>query len=411
MVRLLRLLRGYVVFAVTGSCPERFINICTYNGVNVWGVKSKEGVVTCCTLAANYRIIRLLSRRCSCKIRVKRKRGLTFVVHRNKKRVGLVIGLVCFFAIMKLLSSFLWYIDYQGLQTVSEFHAAEIMRSTGFYEGAFANFESLKNIQTKAMIEFGNTSWMTVNVDGSVGEVKITEAVEKGKIFDNSSPCNIKADCEAQIIRVDVFSGMANVQSGDAVVGGNLLISGVVENEQGGLSLVHADGVVWAKTTRNESFSYPKNYRYAAVSDEPVVRRSCRIFNMVLPLTFKSQNNGQGNVYCLDETRVMFRDGVASLSLITESSYAYEMSEVVMDKNLAQKQFEADRILYELFNYSNRSIKNHTVKESEDGDSFFFDVVYDCEEDIGLKSDILIDDRGFDIDNASLQSDTDSEGE
>ena len=76
MVKLLRFLRGYIVFMVSGSYPEKFVNILTYNGVNVWGVRSKDGIVYCTTLAANYRHIRRLSRRTRNKIRIKARNSL-----------------------------------------------------------------------------------------------------------------------------------------------------------------------------------------------------------------------------------------------------------------------------------------------------------------------------------------------
>lgn len=409
MVRLLRLLRGYVVFAVTGSCPERFINTCIYNGVNVWGVRSKEGVVYCSALAANYKTIKSLSRHRSVTVRLKRKRGLPFILNRNKKRVGLLIGAACFMAILKVLSLFVWNIDITGGETISTFQARETMRDVGIYEGMYGKVDSVKNIQTWAMIEFGNVSWLTVNLDGSYGEVNITESVAKGEIANNTKPSNIKADCDAQIIRVDVYSGAPAVVSGDAVVKGNLLISGVVSNEQGGLEMVRSDGVVWARTAREESFNFPAQYSFADYSDEPLSRYSCKIFNIVFPLTGKCIDKDQTCFYIINENRAQFNGNTASLSLINESIYPYEITSAKLSESEADSRFSAEKLLCELFNYSDRDIISADVEKAFDGENYSYTVAYECEENIGEESEIIIDDS-FVIDNESLenvQTDTD----
>lgn len=409
MVRLLRLLRGYVIFSVTGSYPEKFINICTYNGVSVWGVKSREGVVYCCTMASNYKTIRKLSHRTSAKIRVKNKKGLPFILHRNRNRSGLLIGAVLFLAIMKLLSLFVWTFDISGSQNVSYNQAKEVMEQVGIYEGVYGKFESLNNIRNKAMILLGDVSWLSLNIDGSHGEITIEDSVQKGDIVDKSTPVNIKAKCDAQILRVDAYSGAAVVQSGDAVVKGNLLISGVVENELGGISLVNSEGVVWAKTEREECFTVSKRQTCLHLTDNKIQRYSFNIFNFTVPLSFSGKDCGKSYLYFVDENRAEFNGNTASISLIKENIMPFEYESIEVDGQLSEKQLNKDMMLTELFAYNDKKITNRTVKMTDDDDCFNYYVKYECEEDIGEKSEIFID-NNFDIDNDSLEStDTDSE--
>lgn len=409
MVRLLRLLRGYVVFAVTGSYPEKFINICTFNGVNVWGVKSREGVVYCCTLASNYKTVRILSRRTSAKIRVKRKRGLPFILLRNKKRSGLLIGAVLFIAILKILSMFVWTVDISGSENISYNYAKDVMKQVGVYEGVYGNFESLTNIRTKALLSFENVSWLSVNVDGSYGEVSMSESVQKGNITDNSLPSNIKAECDAQILRVDAYSGSPAVKSGDAVVKGNLLISGVIENELGGISLVNSDGVVWARTERVENLSLKKKQSFTDCSDKLKCRYSFRLFNMIIPISYCNLDCNNNYFYFTDERKAEFNEKTASISLIKQSILDYDKQSVNINKIDVEKQLKAEIMLTELFSYNDKKIINRSIETEIDEDCYKYNIMYVCEEDIGIKSEILTDDQ-FKIDNESLEnSDTDSE--
>lgn len=404
MVKLLRILRGYVVFMISGSRPEKFVNILTYNGVNVWGVKSKDGVVYCTTLAVNYKHIRRLSRRTRNKVCIKSKHGIPFFINRNKDRVGLPIGFACSLIIFKLLSMFLWNIDIYGFNNISYNKAKSVMESVGIYEGAYGRFDSLKNIQTKAMIEFENVSWITVNVDGSKGEVNISEVTEKGEIKDDI-PYNIKADTDAQIIRVDAYSGSAVVKSGDAVAKGNLLISGFVETELGGTHLSTADGIVWAKTEHTESFSVPKTYTFAAYNPNCKNRNSCRLFNIVIPLKFDNYNTTDNYFSFISERKASFQNETASLSLINENIYFYDTDNVTLDKNSAENIFKTNMLLNELFNYGDKKIISRTVESSVDDKNFNYNVVYNCEEDIGEKSEIILEDN-FVISNEDTAEDT-----
>lgn len=406
MVRLLRFLRGYVVFAVTGSYPEKFVNLCIYNGLNIWGVQSKEGTVYCRTLASNYSTIRRLSRSRSVKVRIKSKAGIPFILRKNRDRVGIPIGIVCFLIIFKLLSLFVWNIDIYGFDTISYTAAKDVLQRVGVYEGALNSYDSLKNIETKAMIEFGNVSWITVNIDGSRGDVKISEVIEEGEILDDSKPCNIKAETDGQIIRVDAYSGMSMVKSGDAVVKGNLLISGIVETELGGTHLEHSSGIVWAKTSRLEKITIPKLLNAVNCCGEEKDRYSLKLFNLVIPLSMRNLPDNGDCLSYIDETKACFRGERASVSLIKESIFPYERHTIEVDGNKAEKLFKTEMLLKELFSYNDKKIISRSIESSADNSNYIYSVNYECEEDIGEKSDILID-GDFKINN-SAETDTDT---
>lgn len=392
---------------ITGSYPEKFVNLCIYNGVNVWGVQSKEGTVYCRTLASNYSTIRRLSRRTSAKIRIKRKVGLPFILRKNRDRVGIPIGIMCFLIIFKVLSLFVWNIDIYGFDNMSYTDARDVLQRVGVYEGARNSYESLKNIETKAMIEFGNVSWITVNIDGSRGDVKISETIKEGEILDDSKPCNIKADADGQIIRVDAYSGMAVVKRGDAVVKGNLLISGVVETELGGTHLEHSSGVVWARTSRNEIITIPKQLNAVNCRQDAENRYSLKLFNLVIPVSLKTLPNNGNYLSYIDETKASFRGERASVSLVKESIFPYEMNKISIDSTKAENLFKTEMLLKELFSYNDKKIISRNIENSTDNENYIYYVNYECEEDIGEKSDILLDDD-FEINNTE-KSDTDTD--
>ncbi len=388
MIILLRLLRGYIVLAVSGSRPERFVNICVRNGVDVWGTTSHEGVIRCRVLAANFKTVCRLCRGRGLRVRILRKRGLPFFCFRNRRRVGLAVGAVCFLVIVNVLSMFVWNIDIYGQRTISESQAARVLEEVGVYEAMYGSVDSLKSVEIKAMRKLGNVSWMTVNIDGSSGEVNISESFEKGDIVDETSPQNIKSTCDARIIRVDAYSGSAAVKSGDAVLSGGLLISGVVESAEGAVSFVRADGVVWASTTHTETYTVPRKSNYLSYCDECEQRYSARLFGLVLPLTVSFADSDALSFYT--EEKAAFRGSTASVSLITEKLYSYEYAEGEITEEESEQMYEVLRAVNELFTYGSRLITSAETEMEKTSDEYIYTVTYKCEEDIAAASPIYV---------------------
>ncbi len=388
MIFLLRLLRGYVVLVVSGSRPERFVNICVRNGVDVWGIRSREGIIYCRVFAVSFKTIRRLCRSRGFKVRVRRKVGLPFFCYRNRRRVGLLAGTACFLIIVNVLSLFVWNIDIYGQRTISDYQAARVMEEVGIYEGMYGGVGSLKSIEINAMRRFGGISWLTVNIDGTSGEVNISESYEKGDIVDETSPQNIKAACDAQIIRVDAYSGSAAVKSGDAVLSGGLLISGVLESEEGAVSFVRADGVVWAKTYHTETFAVPKQVSYLSYDEKCADRYSARLFGVTIPLTAAFTSGDTLSFYT--EDKAQFHGSAASVSLITEKLYSYEYVWEEITMRDSERIYETLRAVKELFSCSTRLIDSADVQLTETADEYIYTVTYVCEEDIAESSPIYV---------------------
>lgn len=62
LVTLLRRIFGYVEFYASGGFAERFINLCTLNGINLWDVKNDGVKVYACTDFDGYKRIKKCAR-------------------------------------------------------------------------------------------------------------------------------------------------------------------------------------------------------------------------------------------------------------------------------------------------------------------------------------------------------------
>ena len=390
MISVLRFLRGYIDFAISGSLPETFLNTLTESGISVWNVKSREGVIYARTLALNYRYIVGSARKKNVRVRVIRKYGVPFFLHRNRKRIGIPIGSVCFLVIFAILSKFIWYVNIYGNENIPYSRAKSVLEELGVHEGAKAKFDSLRDLQNKALLRFGDLSWITINTEGSTAEAKMTETT-KETTENPEKHYNITAKCGGQIIRADVEKGMPYVQSGDAVAQGSLLIGGFVQTELGSTILDTARGVILAKTEHTERISVPKRKTYRSYEDSLVTRRNAELFGLKMPLEMKSVRGDTEKIGFLTESSLDFKGKTAPINLISEHIFYFDTQTENVGEKLAEDMFNAERALLELFSYSDKKIIGREVSFSDDDDYYYYDIVYSCEEDIGQKEEIILD--------------------
>ncbi len=387
MILLMRFLSGFVTFRISGSRPGAFVNELIRRGFNVWGITARGGEIVCCVRLSDYRSVQRLCRGRSQRVHIVRRTGLPFIVLRNRRRSGLALGAVLFLVIFRLLSLFIWTIDLCEFDTISRTAALDILERVGMYEGVRADFESLKRMQTTAMLEFGNLSWITINADGSFGEVNATEKLEPET--NDTAPRNMKASADGQVVRADAYAGAPCVGEGDAVVKGSLLISGFVETELGGVHLERADGVVIAKTHYTETLTQPKTYRKASPEQNCARRYSAKLFGVTLPLTL--HDAPPEYLSFKTETAAEFYGSRASASLIEERLYAYAVTEHTLTKDEALTLLHDKAALRELLRYSGKTIAARREKLTETADAYTLTLEYDCEENIAAPSPINAD--------------------
>ena len=84
---LLILIFGYVRIEIEGYYIEKFINICTNKKILIWNLKRQNGVKLYLNIGINdFKRISKLAKKTNCKVRILKKRGIPFLLHRYKKR-------------------------------------------------------------------------------------------------------------------------------------------------------------------------------------------------------------------------------------------------------------------------------------------------------------------------------------
>ena len=244
LINLVRNIRGYVLFEVCGGFKERFINLCAGNNINIYDVKYNGFLLNAKIPLNKFSELRKIVNKAGVQIKVKKKCGMPFFLIENRKRMGLMAGAAYYILFVITMNCFIWCIDISGSMKYSTEQIYDAAISAGARFGKCRFFldegEIARNIYKQFKDEL---SWATVNVKGSRLSVEVRDTViPSEKEPEDKSPCNIVADFDGVIVSDETYSGVKCMSKGSAVKAGDLLISGVVENEDLSASYYKADG-------------------------------------------------------------------------------------------------------------------------------------------------------------------------
>ena len=222
---------GLAEVEILDAEPERVLERSAAQGVLLMKVRRKDA----CTTAArvwerDLPVLRETARDCGGSVRVQRLRGGSRIRQSLRTRWWLLASLLISAALLAVSSLFVWEIRVCGCETLSEGQVLRALADCGVERGCFWPGISADLVRSRMLTELPELGWMTVNLSGSRATVLVSERKEKPEIYEEERAADIVAAKTGQIRSVTVLNGRALVQPGDAVLAGELLVSGTVES-------------------------------------------------------------------------------------------------------------------------------------------------------------------------------------
>jgi|GEM_PF-51340 len=392
LLGLLRFFRGYVRFSVSGKYPERFLNITSRAGIRLWEVQRRGEGFCACMYRSDYRRIRTFARKAGVRLSHSGKGGLPEFVSRYRDRVGVVIGACVFIITVFVMSLFIWSMDITGLDRISYSEMKEELRGQGLYIGAFKPSLDDQRISRNILLENHDVGWMAINIQGSYASVEIKEEAPAPEVADIYSPCNIKAKRDGVILRMETLQGATEIEEGSGVVEGQLLVSGVMGDEQGTSRLVRADARIFARTTHEAAFSVEENQSVLVPNGEVAQRKSLMLFGLSLPYCFGRVDSPYAAVE--SDSDALSPLGITlPVGVTTERVSALTYRDTVLDDNSAIELLEKQSQLYELFCLSDCTVEDRAYTLTRGAGAYTLHVTYTCVEDIAVQEPIGTDEN------------------
>lgn len=217
----LRFWHGYLLIEIKGYALERFINQMLALNINIWDLKrNNKNFYQAKILKSDFSRLRTLVRKRRCTVKIAAKKGIPFFFEKLKKRVFLLFGLVLFLAIFYFGSSYMWFVEIDGLNTIDRELVLEVLENRGITRGTKKSDVDRSQLENALLKELPRISWVNVKWQGTSLYIDLVEK----KIIKKEKSGEIVAAHDGVIKEIIVLKGRAVVKVGDTVNKGQTLI-------------------------------------------------------------------------------------------------------------------------------------------------------------------------------------------
>ena len=382
---LAKLLLGYVKVEIEGYYIERFINICTNNKILIWNLKRENDVKVYLNIGINdFKKITKVGKKTNCKIKILKKKGIPFILHKYKKRKIFGIFLILVLLSTFVSSEYVWNIKISVKDNLEIENIEQDIETLGIKRGVKKDKIDTNKIMNELRIKRDDIAWVGIDVEGTSVKINIVKSEKIPDIVNNSDYCNIIASKSGTIKKITAQNGTAVVNVGDSVQKGDILIAGYMEGKYTEPRLVHSLGKVEAiisyQKAKNINFKQ-EEYKYTGKEEKKYEIDLC---NYKIKL-YKNKSKYERYTEEKEEKNLKLSKNLylpISIVKITNKEQTKEEKIYGLDEAIKIATDEATQEIEEkIENKNNIEDKRVDVNENETGVTVT--VTYDILEDIG----------------------------
>lgn len=390
LIKLLRWLRGQVEFTAEGAGIEAFFRLAGERHIPLRQLSREKERLSGITVPSQYRALAYCAKHSGMRLRHHGKRGLPFVLHRYKKRWGLLAG-ACFFLVFLLASqNFVWSIEIENYGGKQEEYLRQAMADSGLHIGAYLPDMNLRAVRDQVLARVNDLSWLTFTREGTTIRVDLSPKVPQ-PIMDQSDPCNLVALKDGKIVSTSVLRGQAVVEKNQVVHAGDLLISGIDQLPKGDILTVHAQGQVIAETVNTKEISFSLQQTEPNYNGKQAERRYLEFFGLQLPL-FIAFDLPYASEMTESYQPAFFFGTELPMGIRTQHHRFYEPVEKSYSQQEARQMIEEAFSVYETEDLKNAEILGYTEEWIQEGQKLICRRKYQCREDIAREMALSVND-------------------
>lgn len=221
---------GYIRISVCGRQVNRFLNLCSKNGIRLWRMSyDMEQSIRASLRLRDFYDIKPFLRKTKTKLRVISKKGFPFWCHRHPRMKWFLVFLICFCGIAVYSLSFVWNIEIRGNEKITTSEILDCLYENEIEIGKKRSEVDCSHIELELREQFQNMGWVSVYFHHTSLCVEIKESLydELGEKPENTGvPYHLIADKEAVIHSIVTRAGTPLVQKGMVVHPGDILVLG-----------------------------------------------------------------------------------------------------------------------------------------------------------------------------------------
>ncbi|GIP48219.1 sporulation protein YqfD [Paenibacillus sp. DXFW5] len=382
-------LRGIVTIRVRGGSIEQLVNELSRQGIDVWDVKPLPGGQMDMKVSlSDFFRLRPPLKRTGCRMSIRGRSGLPFVLARVWKRKGFIAGFALFVAAIFCLSSLVWDVEVKGNEEIAAHDVLQAAKQEGIYPFQWIfRLPDQDKLSAELTRKLPGTSWVGVTRTGTRITIQVVEAT-KPKDQKLVSPSHLVSKHDAVITHIYAEKGQPEVGKNDRVKKGQVLVSGF----QGGKPVVpqaNIRGIVW----HEYNIQVPQVYRQKVYTGERKQRGYLYFGNTAIQLTGYGKVTYAQSETMTDEDPLTWRGWKLPIGWMTEK--VMETTELELKRTEEQAKQEgierAKRDILAKYGTDSVIMDQKILHEKADNGKVYIKVHFEVEQNIAEEVPIVHD--------------------
>lgn len=282
---------GYVTFSAIGAFNEEFLSELIENGINITNIHNKQNIIYADIKRTDYLYASKVAKKHRVRIRIHKKHGIYFKIISMKHHSGIVLGIIVSVLMIMLLQRYVWKIEINSGNTISDKHILEIIENNGIGLGSNIGEIDTDALALKIKHTLKETGWVGVEKIGSKLIISLSESeIPKDIEIPLNLPCNVIAGKTGVIVETQIYSGTLLYPIGSGVSVGNVIVSGIVNDGADNIILSHANAKIVAEFKEKVEIRQEYTTIEYQKTGENFIEKELMIFGFVVPLTEKLKN-------------------------------------------------------------------------------------------------------------------------
>lgn len=379
---------GYVEFTVIGAECEEFFSDAVNGGILIYDTQNIKGVFHAKTAPRDYFRLAELKRKYNIQMRIAEKHGLAFKVYKYRDRYGLILGAAAYALTIFLCSSIIWDVCVIGNQRITTDSVLDFLAENGIYAGVSRKDVSTTVNELKAMLNFDDLAWISIEAEGSRVNVKINERIDNPKSgLPASTPCNITAERDGKIISAEIYGGTMLYEIGSGVKKDDVIVSGIVIDGAGNTSVQHSDAKIIAEF--EDEVSFYKEFVTTEQTKTNEIRKDqyIKLFGFTFPR--RRSEYSEGYTYSSDSYCVSLLGFTMPWSRVEVTGVKTENIEVTRSANDLKTLLGGELEMYERNFLKSFDIVDRDIRYEQDEKGIRVICKYTLQGDIAVQSEIF----------------------
>lgn len=232
MDKLLRWFRGYIGVRLYGHQVNRFINLCSKNGIHLWNITHDlHHYIRAHFRLRDFYILKPFLRKTKTKLKIISRHGFPFWCHRHPRLKWFPVLLIIILCLLVYSRSYIWEIQIQGNEKIPEHELLQVLEEHNVTVGQKSNVLDCTALEYEIRKKFSDIGWISIYLENTKLYIDIRESLygEQEEIVADGKRYDLIANKDAYIHTMVTRCGTSVVESDMYIKKGDLLVKGTFD--------------------------------------------------------------------------------------------------------------------------------------------------------------------------------------